>query len=173
MMRALLALWLVVALAPPLWAHSLGIDRAELTETAKGEYRLVSRVPARIAPAIRTPSLPKGCTATGKPAGERGTYSVTFTFVCDPALTADQTLVLPWQREGVLLTATWLDQAPVTNLARREGAAITVNLGDWLAGSGSIWRTASRYTVLGVEHILEGVTKCVSCMGAYVVACDK
>lgn len=159
MMRLLLvfAALLLGAGPEPASAHSLGVDRAELTELGPGEYRLVSRVPPRIAPAIRTPELPDRCALTGRPSGERGSYSVTFNFTCDTGLTADDTLVLPWQREGALLTVTWLGQEPVTRLASRDGAAITVALGDWLAGSGSVWRAASRYTVLGVEHILTGV----------------
>ncbi|MEM6577512.1 MAG: HupE/UreJ family protein [Pseudomonadota bacterium] len=138
-------------------AHTLGVDRAELVEISPGSYRLVSKVPQRIAPAIRAPDLPATCTQTGRPRGERGSYSVTFTFTCDPALTAEDEIHLPWQREGALLTVQWLDQEPVTRLARREGAEIVVPLAEWQAGSGSVWRAASRYTVLGTEHILMGL----------------
>ena len=94
-----LTLVALVALAPhDAEAHSLGVDRAQLTEVTPGSYRLVSKVPRRLAPAIRPPELPATCAPTGKPAGERGSYSVTFTFTCDPALSAADRLVLPWQR---------------------------------------------------------------------------
>lgn len=138
-------------------AHTLGIDRAELIETGPGAYRLISKVPRRIAPAIRTPELPERCAFDGNPSGERGVYSVSFAFKCTQPLTADDTILLPWQREGVLLTVRWSGEEPVTRLASRDGATIEVVLADWLAGSGSVWRAASRYTMLGIEHILTGV----------------
>ncbi len=138
-------------------AHSLGVDRAELVETAPGTYRLTAKVPRRIQPAILTPVLPDRCRLSGNPAGERGVYSVAFDFTCDTSLTAEDSLVLPWKREGSLLTVRWTGQEPVSRLAKREGDAITVELDEWLAGSGSTLRAAKRYTVLGIEHILAGI----------------
>lgn len=144
-------------LSAPLWAHTLGVDRADLIETRPGEYRLTAKVPRRIAPAIVTPVLPEHCALTGSPNGERGGYAVVFTFECAPALTAEDTLVLPWKREGALLTVRWSGREPVTRLAKREGNVIEVALVEWLAGSGTPLKAAKRYTVLGVEHILIGI----------------
>ncbi len=138
-------------------AHTLGLDRAELNETAPGQYRLISKVPSRISAAILSPDLPDHCEFVGNPNGERGSYSVTFTFACSASLTSDDRLSLPWNREGALLTVRWYGQEPVTRLVKREGTTIEVNLVEWLAGSGSAVRAAQRYTVLGVEHILEGL----------------
>ena len=152
---SILLLLLVVPRAAE--AHSLGIDRAELIETGPDAYRLTSKVPRRIAPAIRTPELPGRCTFDGNPSGERGVYSVSFAFSCAEPLTAGDVILLPWQREGVLLTVRWSGAEPVTRLASRDGAVIEVVLSDWLAGSGSVWRAASRYTLLGIEHILAGI----------------
>ena len=52
-------------------AHTLGIDRTELMETAPATYRLVARVPPAVAPAIRAPDLPAGCRPSGPAAGTR------------------------------------------------------------------------------------------------------
>lgn len=139
------------------WAHSLGVDRAELVETRAGEYRLTAKVPRRIQPAILTPELPDRCSLVGNPTGERGGYSVTFQFACEPGLTADDRLVLPWKREGSLFTVRWMGQDPVTRLAKREGNVMEIELAEWQAGSGSTLRAAKRYTVLGIEHILAGL----------------
>ncbi|WP_240336656.1 HupE/UreJ family protein [Tropicibacter sp. Alg240-R139] len=138
-------------------AHSLGVDRADLVETTPGTYRLTSKVPRRISSAILTPDLPDRCTIIGNPNGERGGYAVVFVFTCSTRLSADDTLFLPWKREGTLLTVKWLEQEPVTRLAKRTGDVIEVELNEWLAGSGSTLRAAQRYTVLGIEHILAGV----------------
>ncbi|WP_425046275.1 HupE/UreJ family protein [Primorskyibacter sp. S87] len=138
-------------------AHSLGVDRAEMVEIEPGAYRLTAKVPRRIQPAILTPILPERCHFTGNPTGNRGGYSVTFQFNCDPGLTAEDRLTLPWKREGSLLTVRWAGQEPVSRLAKREGEAITADLAEWMAGSGSTLRAAKRYTVLGIEHILAGI----------------
>ncbi len=72
-------------------------------------------------------------------------------------MTSEDRLVLPWNREGALLTVRWFGQEPVTRLVKREGTTIEVNLDEWLAVSGSASRAAKRYTILGFEHILEGL----------------
>lgn len=138
-------------------AHSLGVDRAELVEAIPGEYRLTSKVPRRISAAILSPVLPTQCSFVGNPNGERGSYSVTFEFSCSEPMTAEDSLLLPWKREGALLTVRWFGQDPVTRLVKRDGEAMVVGLDEWLAGSGSTIRAAKRYTILGIEHILAGL----------------
>ena len=138
-------------------AHSLGVDKAELIETAPGAYELLSKVPQRLAGAITTPVLPDRCTFEGSPRGERGSYQVLFRFTCETGLTSDDRLILPWKRDGALLTVHWFEQDPLTRLASRQGDAIVVDLEEYLAGSGSIAKAATRYTKLGFEHILEGL----------------
>ena len=137
-------------------AHTLGIDKADLTEMSDASYQLVSRVPRKLSHFITTPILPAGCAFSSNPRGETGVYQVRFTFTCHEPLTADDTLVLPWQREGVMLTVNWQDAAPVTRFVKRESATIQIDLVDFLADSGSLSKAATRYTVLGIEHILEG-----------------
>ncbi|MEM8769960.1 MAG: HupE/UreJ family protein, partial [Pseudomonadota bacterium] len=70
---------------------------------------------------------------------------------------AGDVIELPWQREGAMLTVSWAGAGPVTAFVGREGPRITVDLTEFLAGSGSFRAGAKRYTILGVEHILEGV----------------
>lgn len=138
-------------------AHTLGVDKGELVEKGDGAYSLVSKVPQRLAHLITTIRLPERCGLQGNPTGERGTYEVRFSFKCARPLTADDTIFLPWKREGIMLTVNWLDAEPVTRFTRREGEVIPVVLAEYLAGSGSLWAMARRYTRLGFEHILEGV----------------
>jgi hydrogenase/urease accessory protein HupE len=138
-------------------AHSLGVDKGSLIEKADGLYHLVSIVPTSLAPAITTPELPATCQFEGDPRGRQGQYEVRFEFRCSQRLTADDVIVLPWKREGVLLTVHWLDAEQVTRFAGRKGPVITINLGEYLANSGSFFNAAKRYTMLGVEHILEGI----------------
>ncbi len=138
-------------------AHTLGVDPADLIEMLDGSYHLVSRVPPRLQSAIRTPEIPERCEFEGSPRGTRGAYEVRFIFVCESPLVAGDEIVLPWRREGAMLTVSWNGADPVTRFAGREGAVIRVDLATYLAGSGGFWAGAKRYTVLGIEHILEGI----------------
>ncbi len=138
-------------------AHTLGIDKAELIELPGGKYSLVSKVPARLAHLISAPTLPSHCTLQGSPRGKRGPYEVRFTFTCTSSLTANDTLILPWKREGAMLTVSWQDKTKSTKFVGRDGQTIKVDLRLFLAGSGSWVDAAKRYTELGIEHILLGI----------------
>ena len=153
----LVVLFLLLPYLPGAHAHTLGVDKADLTEMSDGSYHLVSRVPQRLAYMITTPLLPERCAFEGSPRGAMGVYEVRFMFTCESPLTAADEIVLPWQREGAMLTVRWQGEEPVTRFAGREGGSIRVDLAEYLAGSGSLWDGVKRYTVLGIEHILEGI----------------
>jgi hypothetical protein len=156
MIRAVLLL--VVLLAPNIQAHTLGVDKADLTEMKDGGgYHLVSRVPPRFQYLITTPELPAGCVFEGSPRGARGPYEVRFVFHCDEPLTSDDFIVLPWKREGAMVTVTWLGEEPVTKFVGKNDGVITLRFHEFLAGSGSVVAGAKRYTLLGIEHILVGI----------------
>lgn len=150
-------LLLFAVIASPVLAHTLGVDKASLVELSDGSYHLISHVPQRYQPMITTPEVPERCALEGSPHGTRGAYEVRFIFKCESPLTADDEIDLPWRREGVMMTATWRDQEPVTKFAGKEGGVITLRLAEYLAGSGSFLAGAKRYTLLGIEHILVGV----------------
>lgn len=150
-------------------AHSLGVDKATLKEIGEGKYELSSYVPPKLAPLIKTPVLPDGCSFEGNPRGERGNYEVRFLFVCEEPLSADDTIHLPWNREGALLTVLWPGQEGVTQFIQRDGKGMTVSLDQFQAGSGSFWKAGKRYTILGIEHILEGVDHLLFVLGLVLI----
>ena len=89
-MNKVLLLFGLMLLSPvPAQAHTLGVDKGELTELKDGSYHLVSRVPPRFQPLITTPELPPGCALEGNPRGARGPYEVRFVFRCEEPLAAD------------------------------------------------------------------------------------
>ena len=139
------------------YAHTLGIDKGTLTEMADGSYHLVSIVPKRFQPYITTVELPSRCELANDRRGDRGSYEVRWIFNCATPLSADDSISLPWRREGVMMTVQWRGAEPVTRFAGKEGAQISLELADYLAGSGGFARAAKRYTILGFEHILEGI----------------
>ena len=156
-MPIVLLLGLLGAFAPTAHAHTLGVDKADLIEMKDGSYHLVSHVPPLYQPLITAPELPARCAQEGNPRGARGVYEVRFVFTCESPLTAVDEIVLPWRREGAMMTVTWLGEEPVTRFAGKDAGVITLHLAEYLAGSGSILAGAKRYTLLGIEHILVGI----------------
>lgn len=156
--RIVLLICLITSVFPAaVGAHSLGIDRADLVTWGNDEYLLTSYVPEPLQVFIQSPILPERCEFVGAPSGTRGYYSVAFQFRCESRLTGDDVLDLPWRREGVLLTADFGVGEPVTQLSSRNGDIISVRLRDYLVGSGTVAKAASRYLALGFEHILTGL----------------
>ena len=174
MSRVVALLWWLIALlaASAAQAHTLGIERVWLEELPGGRYVLEIRVPPRFAQYFRTPQLPERCRyLDGEGAPAVGRSAVRYEFDCGAApLTANDVLSLPWLREGVFVSARWLDGVTVTQFFRRSGDRIDVRLSALSAGAGSVLDTAQRYTLLGIEHILSGVDHLLFVLGLLLLA---
>ena len=149
---------LLIALLMPIvtWSHDIGISQAELIELDGNTYRLRVMAGPGTTTLFDTPSLPTHCTLGDSPGGIQGTIWKTFEFSCTQKLSPQDTLLLPWDRDGIMLTATWAGGSGTTTLIKNESGGITVKLSELRVGSGSTSAAAERYTILGVEHILEG-----------------
>ncbi|MFQ5937281.1 MAG: HupE/UreJ family protein [Acidiferrobacterales bacterium] len=158
-MRNLLLGLLLVAISgmSPVAAHDIGVSQAELIEQDGNRYVLSVRASPAVAYLYAAPLLPEHCQFVGNPRGAQGVSWRRFEFACNDALTADHTLLLPWRRDGAVLTARWLDGSESKQLFRNEAGRIDVPLAELQAGSGSWFNAAQRYTGLGIEHILLGV----------------
>lgn len=137
-------------------AHDIGVSQARLVEQGEGRYSLEVDVGAGMAHLFGPPELPEHCRIGGNPRGIQGRGGKAFELICEGGLTATDRLVLPWRRDGIVLSATWLDGSRGQALFRSEAGLIEVDLAELAAGSGSWSRAAGRYLGLGVEHILLG-----------------
>lgn len=158
-MRRFLAVLLgLMVVAGSVRAHDFGVSSVQLTETASGRYSLTVAIHPSLADLIGTPILPDRCGFAGSPRAVAGADDLRFTFECqNGSLRFDDRLVLPWQREGVLFAARWLDGASETRFFPAQAGTIVIDLGELSAGSGAAVDAAWRYTALGVEHILSGI----------------
>jgi hypothetical protein len=153
--------WVMVAwLALPgaAAAHDLGVARALLQETSRGHYvlEIEAAAPGEL---FASPELPARCAPEGAERGGNTDPAVLrYAFTCAATpLTASDVLRLPWQRQGVMLTARWADGSSARQFFPRTSAVIDVPLDALHAGSGSIADAARRYVGLGIEHILLGI----------------
>ena len=138
-------------------AHEIGISKAKLVELDGHHYELSVQAGPAGASLFWSPLLPNLCKFKVNPRGTQGRRWRHFEFVCDKPLTGSDTLLLPWRRDGAMVTARWLDGSEAKRLFRREAAYIPVPLAELQAGSGSWLEGAKRYISLGIEHILLGI----------------
>ena len=76
-----------------------------------------------------------------------------YAFTCAPApLTASDVLRLPWQRQGVMLTARWAEGSSARQFFPHTRAVIEVPLGALHAGPARSPVPSRRYLDLGIEH---------------------
>lgn len=148
---------LVLLLSTPVAAHDMGVTQAEFVEKGGASYTLSAQAGPAMAQLFPTPQLPDRCEITGNPRGVQGRSWRIYEFACATSLTADDELILPWRRDGIMLTAIWSDGYEARQLFSNKAGVITVPLAQLQAGSGSWLDSARRYTALGIEHILLGI----------------
>jgi HupE / UreJ protein len=171
--RAVLAglVMCLLTLAPAASAHDLGVARATLEEMPGGHYVLEVETEPALAELLGAPELPARCTPDREDSGAASDVTVlSYRFACaGEPLTARDVLVLPWQRQGAMVTARWLDGSTARQFFASSGAVIEVPLAALQAGSGSLSDMARRYVALGIEHILLGVDHLLFVFGLLLI----
>ena len=150
---------------------SVSAHDVELTSVARifldqvAEHRYVLAIVDAQVPPLRNleEALPDGCLLLPQRSGELTLRS--FAFECQEQLTLDDTIVLPWSLEGVVVLARWQDEAEASAYFRGDGEQIAVDLGSLRAGAISWTRLLSTYLVMGSEHILFGVDHLLFVLG--------
>ena len=148
---------LIYCIAVPAYVHDIGVSQAEWVEQTDDSYLLKVQTGSSMTMLFATPQLPQHCEFTSNPPGIQGPGWQTFKFTCNNGLTAEYTLILPWRRDGILLTANWIDESSAKGLFKYDAGQITVPLVELQVGSGCWFAAAKRYTGLGIEHILLGL----------------
>jgi hydrogenase/urease accessory protein HupE len=156
MMRLLLLLAVLVAMALPATAHEIRPAYLQLDETAPTQYSVLWKVPAagdrRLALYVR---FPAECRNFGEPAGsiDGGAYFERWKMSCISGLKGKSITVdgLRTSMTDVLARISWADGTTEIGRLTPEHSTLT------LKGAQSILQVAWTYFLLGVEHILGGV----------------
>ena len=144
----------VLAAVPTLMADTVLVPQVVLRESGGGQYVLVASVSPRIAGRVAPPVLPEGCATTSDPTLVRDGAIMTWTiaFECSDALNAGDQLYLPWQVDGIRLTAEWEKGKSPERLFGREGAGIIVAIDALLERSTSPAALGAQFLPLGLRH---------------------
>ena len=165
---AVLAL-LGLAFADRAAGHDIGITQAELIELEGNNYQFSARIGPGLVSRHPGPEFPGRCRLSGTPAGVQTPSARVWEFSCDDRLTADDQIILRWLRDGAMVSAEWRDGSNGRRLFGIENGAIVVALAELQAGSASTLDAVGRYTVLGVEHILEGIDHLLFVLGLLLI----
>ncbi len=161
---AFLLLWAEAA-----WTHDIGVSPAWLEDLGGGGYALSVRSGPALGHLFPAPLLPGHCAPAGSDWIRQSHERKTFRFTCRGGLGPEDALDLPWRRDGVLLTATWLDGSSSQHLLRSQGNLIRVPLEVLHVPSCSWQQAAVRYLNLGIEHILMGLDHLAFVLGLLMV----
>jgi hypothetical protein len=160
---------LAALLSSSLQAHDIGITRAELVELDSDLYQFSARIGPGAAMRHPAPEFPERCAFSGPPAGVQTPSARVWEIDCNGRLTADDVITLRWLRDGAMVAAQWRDGSNARRLFGNERGAITIVLSELQAGSRSTVDAIGRYTVLGVEHILEGIDHLLFVLGLLLI----
>ena len=140
----------------PVHAHGVGIESLAIEELSDLRYRITYKASVDDTEALGLPVLPAHC--QWDPAQKRPSGSAGLIFSSrEGSLTAEDTILLPWRRNGVVVTALWRNGTKARQFFTSTDEGIEIEMSQLKAGSGSMFRGAKRYTLLGIEHMLTGI----------------
>lgn len=138
-------------------AHDIGVTKVNITETEKQKFVLKVQASAGLKHIYKKPQLPKQCSYMINKENIFSSQKIMWEFSCqDNGLTINDKIKLNWMREGIMVSMKWFDNTESTKLFTRDNDTIIIEFSQLLAGSGSFFDAAKRYTILGIEHILIG-----------------
>jgi hypothetical protein len=160
-------------ISPSCLGHDIGVSQVTITENTNNRYQLIVEVSSAKSFLFSTPTIPQQCTFIGNPNGVVGAKNKVFDFKCENPLTVEDSIIFPWPRDGLMVNVFWADGSEVQQLIKSYAGNITLPLKEFKAGSGSVTMTAKRYTLLGIEHILDGVDHLLFVLGLLLLVEGK
>ncbi len=151
----LLVLSLCLLLPALAESHELAVARIRLAETSPGIYTLEAKVQPTLE--VPAPLLPSGLSLQSAACvRERSQYRVHRFVFSGRTLGPQDTVVLPWECDGGLVVASWVDQSETRQFIRGEGAGLELPIAALMGQRSSVLGTFMRYTSLGMHHIAQG-----------------
>lgn len=113
--------------------------------------------------------LPQSCVALSSPTSLLSLEGDSYTFACVEALGLEDSLLVPWDLEGVVVLASWNDGTSASAFFRGDGQTVLLRMGALSASAGSIRNLALSYITIGIEHILLGIDHLLFVMGLLLI----
>jgi len=176
MNRASILTWLLLFLlgSATARAHQNKIESMTITELTDQRYEIRYDAPPPGLSEFGAPILPDDCRWVPLDAIPQSEVSTSLVFEANNrAIGPDDQIILPWQSNGVLVTARWRDGTVAREYFLSGPEGITVRMGMLQASSGSSFATARRFTRIGFEHILGGIDHLLFVAGLLLIVRDR
>lgn len=145
---------MLLSICTPLFAHELGVVAGSLTQTKPTDYRIEAKISENMRSVMFAPQLPSKCQLNQPMEQPQGV--AIFDIKCHSALNQSDTIILPWRRATLLLSVQWLNGRSSRHILTSENALLTISMAQMAAPPSLLSQSSQRYTLLGIEHILEG-----------------
>lgn len=172
--QSVIPCWLAMALALCLsvftaQGHDNGLLILRFEELGDERYQLEYLARPGTPESGGLPILPSHCTWEEDPGLPVGLVRLTFA-TDGKVLSADDRIVLPWKKNGLLVHAFWRSGESARRFFKWDGEGIVIPIGELRSGAGSTGEAARRYTLLGVGHILSGLDHLLFIAGLLMLA---
>jgi hypothetical protein len=147
-----------LALSPVALAHSTKVEHVTVIEMEGNRYGILYAAPPPGRSEFAAPILPDRCQWVDPLNLQITETSTSLVFEAKGGpLSAEDTLILPWHKNGVMVFMKWQDGSTGYQFFLSGPRGIVVEMALLKAGSGSTLAAARKYAWLGLEHILGGV----------------
>ncbi|MFC7336740.1 HupE/UreJ family protein [Haloferula chungangensis] len=159
-------------LVPLCHGHNTRAARLDIEQLGETEYVLRYEVALTGMEDGHLPQLPEQCRWVDEPAESAGLVRLRFASEGRP-LAAGDSIFLPWKDNGALVSMVWSDGTFAREFFPATRSGIKVPLEELHAGSGTLGRTARRFTELGIHHILGGIDHLLFVVGLILLVADR
>lgn len=139
-------------------AHQNRIESVTITELMDLRYEIRYDAPPPGLSEFAAPVLPEDFRWVPLDAIPQSEVSTSLVFEANSRpLGPDDSIILPWKSNGVLVTMRWRDGNQAREYFRSGAEGIIVRMTMLRATDGSLAATSRRFTLIGFEHILGGL----------------
>lgn len=156
MARVLIFCLLLFCVSTKLLAHDLGVAQIIVEDQSQGVFLLQAKLSTKVDPVA--PLLPAHCRLqdSSRSVLSRLTQTVSWQFSCDDNENSALTVVLPWQREGAMVSLREAGQENAFQYVSGRNGDVHITLASEPFQI-SLMAVFGQYLWLGVEHILSGL----------------
>lgn len=164
----------ILSIGPLALGHTTRIEHVTIMEMARDRYGIRYVAPPPGMSEFAAPTLPSHCKWADPEDFPITETSTSLVFETDGRpLTAEDQIILPWQRNGVMVVMKWRDGSIGRQFFPSGAQGIVVEMSQLKAGSGPWQATARRFVKLGFEHILGGFDHLLFVVGLLLMVRDK
>lgn len=161
----------IALISSQVYSHDLGLVQVVIDEQSSLVFELTAKLPATLQ--VKAPTLPERCQIKEqKKRSNNGLdHYLQWTIKCtDSAFKSGDVIVLPWQREGGMVTINRLNGERLTQLITSRQGNIYLIADEVFINPESNFEATLKYLILGIEHILTGLDHLAFVLALFLIS---